>query len=76
MVKQKAIEGVYGSWEGSYEELPKWLKAMCSFDRHARVEFKAVSAYHETELVSNIRIFKQVFGLLVLTGELSDTANH
>ena len=61
VAKQKAIERVYGSWEGSYEELPKWLGEVCYFDRHARVEFKAVPAYHETELVPNTRIFKRVF---------------
>ena len=53
MAKQKVIERVYGSWEGSYEELPKWLEAMCYFDRHACVESEAVPAYHETELVLN-----------------------
>ena len=53
MAKQKAIERVYGSWEGSYKELPKWLGVVCSFDQHARVEFEVVPAYHEAELVLN-----------------------
>ncbi|RYR47040.1 hypothetical protein Ahy_A07g032947 isoform A [Arachis hypogaea] len=28
LAKQKAIENVYGSWEGSFEILPKWLEAL------------------------------------------------
>ena len=61
MAKQKTIERVYGSWEGSYEELPIWLGAVCYFDRHAHVEFEVVSAYHGNELVPNTRIFKRLF---------------
>ena len=59
--KQKAIERVYSSWEDPYEELPRWLEALCASNRHARVEFETMSAYHGNELVPNIRIFNKMF---------------
>ena len=57
MAKQKAIERVYGSWEGSYEALPAWLAAMCKFVQGSIVEFDAMPAYYGTELLLNVRLF-------------------
>ena len=59
--KQKAIERVYGSWEGSYEILMSWLGAMCSFVRGSIAQINAESACHGIELLSNVRLFQQLF---------------
>ncbi|XP_057724710.1 uncharacterized protein LOC130940554 [Arachis stenosperma] len=61
LAKQKAIENVYGSWEGSFEILPKWLEALSLIVHGSIVELETLPAYHGTELLPNVRLFHRLF---------------
>ena len=45
--RQKAIQRVYGTWDSSYEELPKWLIAVSTFVRGSIIKLDVVPAYHD-----------------------------
>ena len=48
---QKAIVRVYGDWEKSYNELPRWLIALQHFVPGTIVELQTKPAYHGNRIV-------------------------
>ena len=51
IAKQKAIVRLYGDWDKSYNDLPKWLAAMQHFVPGTIVELQTVPAYHGHQMV-------------------------
>ncbi|XP_025628497.1 uncharacterized protein [Arachis hypogaea] len=54
LVKQKAVESIFGGWEASYKALPIWFEAMCHKEPSAVVHFETMPAYQGDDLVPNI----------------------
>ncbi|XP_025703098.1 uncharacterized protein [Arachis hypogaea] len=61
LIKQKAVESIFGGWEASYEALPIWFEAMCHKEPSAVVHFETMPAYQGDDLVPNIRVLYRVF---------------
>ena len=61
MAKQKVIEKVFNRQEASYEALSQWCVKMCDVIRESIVQLDAAEAYSKDELVSDVRILRQVF---------------
>ena len=61
IAKQKAIVRLYGDWDKSYNDLPKWLAAMQHFVPGTIVELQTVPAYHGHQMVQGMGIFHRLF---------------
>ena len=61
MAREKVIARVYGTWDGFYEELPKWLVAVSTFVRDSIIELDVVSAYHSEVQLPDHRFFRRLF---------------
>nr|XP_027190511.1 uncharacterized protein LOC113786681 [Cicer arietinum] len=51
MAKNKAIETIYGNWEKSYNDLPRWLLTMQKFIPGTIVEMEVSVAYPDNTLL-------------------------
>ena len=56
IVKQKAMAHIFGSWDTSYQELPKWMRALQDFNPGSCVKFVTKEAN-----VSNCVEFDYIF---------------
>ncbi|XP_073219581.1 uncharacterized protein [Cicer arietinum] len=45
--KNKAIEQIYGNWEESYNQLPRWLLVMRTFAPGTIIKMETIPAYNE-----------------------------
>ncbi|XP_057720251.1 uncharacterized protein LOC130934727 [Arachis stenosperma] len=61
LVKQRAVEKIFGGWKASYEALPIWFEAMCHKEPSAVVHFETMPAYQGDDLVGDIRVLHRVF---------------
>ncbi|XP_058749008.1 uncharacterized protein LOC131621962 [Vicia villosa] len=62
LAKTKAIEQVYGNWEESYKELPRYLNALCTYAPGTVYEMETLPAYAPNgTLVSGNGIFRRLF---------------
>ncbi|XP_058746584.1 uncharacterized protein LOC131619513 [Vicia villosa] len=58
----QAIEQVYGNWEESYKELPRYLNALCTYAPGTVYEMETFPAYAPNgTLVSGNGIFRRLF---------------
>ncbi|XP_052113839.1 uncharacterized protein LOC127744968 [Arachis duranensis] len=78
LVKQKAVEKIFGGWEASYEALPIWFEAMCNKKPSAIVHFETMSAYQGDEEVTDIRDGNNnivPIAFAIVEGETSDACH-
>ncbi|MED6167741.1 hypothetical protein PIB30_116633 [Stylosanthes scabra] len=61
MAKQKSIEKIYGSWEGSYETLPQWMTVMCQKIPGSTVKIETLPAYRGDEVAVGVRVLHIIF---------------
>ncbi|XP_073222422.1 uncharacterized protein [Cicer arietinum] len=61
MAKNKAIETIYGNWEKSYNDIPRWLLTMQKFLPGTIVEMEVSLAYSDNTLLQGSKIFKRLF---------------
>ncbi|XP_073224922.1 uncharacterized protein [Cicer arietinum] len=61
MAKNKAIETIYGNWEKSYNDLPRWLLTMQKFLPGTNVEMEVSLAYSDNTLLQGSKSFKRLF---------------
>ncbi|XP_058775069.1 uncharacterized protein LOC131649320 [Vicia villosa] len=62
LAKTKAIEQVYGNWEESYKELPRYLNALYTYAPGTIYEMETLPAYAPNgTLVSGNGIFRRLF---------------
>ena len=61
LAKKKAIENVFGNWEESYKELPRWLNALMKIDIGSVCHLQVGPAYDQDVLIPDARTFQRVF---------------
>ncbi|XP_073224426.1 uncharacterized protein [Cicer arietinum] len=59
--KNKAIEQIYGNWEESYNQLPRWLLVMRTFAPGTIIKMETIPAYNEHGLINGMTIFHRLF---------------
>ncbi|XP_073225786.1 uncharacterized protein [Cicer arietinum] len=59
--KNKAIEQIYGNWEESYNQLPRWLLVMQTFAPGTIIKMETIPAYNEHGLINGMTIFHRLF---------------
>lgn len=60
MTKNKAIKTIYGNWEKSYNDFPRWLLAMQKFLPRTIVEMEVSLAYSDNTLLQGSKFFKRL----------------
>ncbi|XP_058784435.1 uncharacterized protein LOC131659238 [Vicia villosa] len=62
LVKNKAIESIYGNWEASYNDLPQWLLVMREHLPGTVIELEILHVYlDDGTQISGARIFHRLF---------------
>ncbi|XP_012568750.1 uncharacterized protein [Cicer arietinum] len=57
----KTIEQIYGNWEESYNQLPRWLLVMQTFAPGTIIKMETILAYNEHGLINGMTIFHRLF---------------
>jgi proline dehydrogenase len=62
IAKNKAIEQIYGNWEKSYQELPRWLIALQTFLPNTVIQLETLQAVDSNgNILQNSGIFHRLF---------------
>nr|XP_012567480.1 uncharacterized protein LOC105851313 [Cicer arietinum] len=59
--KNKAIEQIYGNWEESYNQFPRWLLVMQTFAPRTIIKMETIPTYNEHGFINGMTIFHRLF---------------